>query len=120
MSSSSVMNERNVEERLELSLPKIIKRMLKRGLLSTIHHYISVIEDYAFEKKYGVNTRGIIGVDNLDVTDKSKTHCHRYQPTRIRNFNNDKYDDLFKREQIFQRFKKFGYTGIKDQDLLSM
>ncbi len=63
---------------------RIVKSILEKGLTRTIQSFISLIEDYCFEKKYRINTSEIIELEDLDINDKK--HSFWYQPTRIRHF----------------------------------
>lgn len=69
-------------------LVRIVRSIMEKGLTRTFQSCISVIEDNYFDKKYGMNTSEIIEVADLDLTDKNKKHSYKYQPTRIRHFNN--------------------------------
>lgn len=47
---------------------------------------ISVLEDFAFDFRYGLNTASIVPVSQLDIGDDDKLHAVRYKPTRVRYF----------------------------------
>jgi len=67
---------------------RILNSIWKRGLTKTFQSLISIIEDYYFDIKYGIDTSEIVEVKNLDITDEDKKHSVLYQPTRIRHFKN--------------------------------
>lgn len=47
---------------------------------------VSVAEDWAFERRYGLNTASVVPVSELDISIDEKKHAVRYKPTRVRYF----------------------------------
>lgn len=65
-------------------MKRIRSKVWKNGLTRTFQQFISVMEDYCFDLKHGIDTSEIVQVEDLDITREDKKHSRRYQPTRIR------------------------------------
>lgn len=67
-------------------LNRTFKSIQEKGLTRTFQSFISVVEDFYFEMKYGIKTSKMVKRENLDISDISKEHSEPYRPTRIRHF----------------------------------
>lgn len=65
---------------------RIFNSIFGKGLTRSFQSLISVIEDYYFDIKYGLDTSEPVKVDDLDITAEDKKHSVLYLPTRIRHF----------------------------------
>jgi predicted RNA methylase len=66
---------------------RAINSLKNKGLKRSIQSLLSILEDYWFDLKYGVDTRHWVELDDLEIKTKNKEKGRRYQPTRVRDFN---------------------------------
>ena len=73
-----------------MSFLKLFQRSLnsikEKGLKRTFQSFVSFIEDFIYDKRYGLNTRKIIEAEDLYKTDDEINQNNRYQATRLRHF----------------------------------
>ena len=69
-----------------ISLTRIRKSMFEKGAVRSLQSILSVIDDLCFEKIYRLDTAEIVRPEEMDISDESRRHSKRYQPTRVRHF----------------------------------
>jgi 16S rRNA G966 N2-methylase RsmD len=85
-------------------LIRIVNTLRYKGLYRAIQGILSIIEDYYFDFKYGIETIQWVELNDLDIKSENKKRGIRYEPTRVRHFrklmsiltfpNNSVYVDL--------------------------
>ena len=83
------------------SLTHLSRIMSVKGMTRTFQSIVSFIEDYYFDKKYGIDTSEMVQIQGLDISDESKKHSRRYQPTRVRHFRELMKTLEFPAESVF-------------------
>lgn len=63
-----------------------LKRVLSTRPTSTLQSALSVYDDYVFDKRYQLDTRSEVAIDDLDISQEDKQHADKYKPTRARYF----------------------------------
>ena len=76
----------NTESNSKLAIPRLAKRILTDGFLRTWQSAVSVIDDWIFDLRYGLDTRTEVAVKDLDICQEDKRHAEKYKPTRARYF----------------------------------
>jgi predicted RNA methylase len=66
---------------------RAINSLKNKGLKRSIQSLLSILEDYWFDIKYGIDTIHWVELDDLEIKSKNKEKGRRYQPTRVRHFN---------------------------------
>ena len=69
-----------------MSVTEYIKRLMTKGPVNATQSAISVVEDYWFERKYQLDTRSEVAIDDLDIDAAAKAQADKYKPTRKRYF----------------------------------
>jgi cation diffusion facilitator family transporter len=67
-------------------LRRAIKSVRRNTLRGTVQTALAVIEDQAFDLRYGVDTRGTIHLKDLTINSRHVEHGVDYAPTRVRYF----------------------------------
>ncbi|QEG41310.1 class I SAM-dependent methyltransferase [Roseimaritima ulvae] len=63
-----------------------LKRAFSTRPTSTLQSALSVYEDYKFDKRYQLDTRSEVAINELDISQDDKQHADKYKPTRVRYF----------------------------------
>ncbi len=65
---------------------EFIGSLKRRGVINTLKIVYMTLEDYLFDIRYGINTAGVIQLDNLEIDSKNKNNGVRYEPTKAKPF----------------------------------
>jgi SAM-dependent methyltransferase len=65
---------------------RVVDSLKNKGVIRSVQSILSIIEDYWFDIKYGVDTIRWVELDGLEIMSGNKARGGRYQPTRIRHF----------------------------------
>ncbi len=81
---------------------KRIKHSLKHnGFLGLYKNILSIIEDFIFDNRYGLDMDESFKVTDFDSLKSEETYPYRYQPTRIRHFRKFMKRFNFPEGQVF-------------------
>lgn len=69
-----------------MATTEFLKRIFSKRPTSMLQSALSVVDDYAFEKRYKLDTRTEVAIDDLDISQEDKQHADKYKATRARYF----------------------------------
>jgi len=69
-----------------MATTEFLRRIVSTRPTSTLQSALSVVDDYIFEKRYKLDTRTEVAIDDLDISQEDKQHADKYKPTRARYF----------------------------------
>ncbi|WP_404309636.1 class I SAM-dependent methyltransferase [Neorhodopirellula lusitana] len=69
-----------------MATTEFLKRVFSMRPTSTLQSALSVYDDYVFDKRYQLDTRSEVAIDDLDISQEDKEHADKYKPTRARYF----------------------------------
>lgn len=86
------------------TLNRIVTSVGRKGLKSTQQNVLTILEDYYFDLRFGLNTTRWVNLDHLKINSENKHRGRAYQPTRLRPFKKlmDRLD--FPKDSIFVDF----------------
>jgi precorrin-6B methylase 2 len=67
-------------------LRQALKDLRRRSPREMVQTALAVVEDWAFDRRYGVDTRGITPLKKLAIDGRHVAHGVHYAPTRVRYF----------------------------------
>ncbi|WP_218934162.1 class I SAM-dependent methyltransferase [Rosistilla ulvae] len=62
---------------------------------------MSVYDDYVFDKRYQLDTRSEVAINDLDISQEDKQHADKYKPTRARYFRKIMEKVVLPRDGVF-------------------
>jgi precorrin-6B methylase 2 len=68
------------------ALRQALKDLRRRSPREMVQAALAVIEDQAFDRRYGLDTRGVTPLKNLAIDGRHVAHGVHYAPTRVRYF----------------------------------
>jgi SAM-dependent methyltransferase len=63
---------------------KLLDIFKKKGLNRTIQSVLNAIADWPYDSKYRIKTKGLVRLDDLEITSDNKTRNTGFRPTRAR------------------------------------
>ncbi|QDT13410.1 class I SAM-dependent methyltransferase [Planctomycetes bacterium K23_9] len=63
-----------------------LKRIFSTRPTTTLQSALSVADDFMFDKRYELDTRIEVAINDLDISEDDKQHADKYKPTRARYF----------------------------------
>jgi SAM-dependent methyltransferase len=63
---------------------KLLGTFKKKGLNITIQSVLNAVADWPYDSKYGIKTKGLVRLDDLEITSDNKTRNTGFRPTRVR------------------------------------
>jgi SAM-dependent methyltransferase len=63
---------------------ELIDTFRRKGLNRTIQSILNVIADWPYDIRYGINTKGLVRLDDLGITSQNKMRNTGFRPTRVR------------------------------------
>lgn len=79
----------------------LLKRVFSKRPTSTLQSALSVYDDYLFDKRYRLETRSEVAINDLDISQEDKQHADKYKPTRSRYFRKIMEKVDLSREGVF-------------------
>ena len=69
-----------------MAATEFMKRAFTKGPSNSLQSVLSVVDDYAFDRRHRLDTRSEVAINDLDISDEDKQHADKYKPTRARYF----------------------------------
>ncbi|KAA1258218.1 Methyltransferase domain protein [Rubripirellula obstinata] len=69
-----------------MATAQFMKRAFTKGPSNSLQSVLSVVDDYAFDRRHQLDTRSEVAINDLDISDEDKQHADKYKPTRARYF----------------------------------